>query len=244
MTLPPKKRSRRRRLAHRGPMPYRYDRHRSPWVPLSLVANGILLSWLGSSLVQPNPHGQRLVQASPLGDSQEPATLSQQARAVRLTYDQWVAQLKLEVQAIALKNPSNISILAGDSLSLWFPEALLPQGQIWLNQGISGETSQGLMRRVGLWKSLQPQRIFVMIGINDLLKGDKAEVVLANYQSIVRDLRQTHPETAIVVQSVLPHSGPSATWEERAKLSRISNGEILGINRRLGRSPKPKEPTT
>lgn len=129
MTLPPKKRSRRRRLAHRGPMPYRYDRHRSPWVPLSLVANGILLSWLGSSLVQPNPHGQRLVQASPLGDSQEPATLSQQARAVRLTYDQWVAQLKLEVQRSPSKTPAISAFSPVIPSASGFPRRCCPRGK-------------------------------------------------------------------------------------------------------------------
>ncbi len=241
-------------------MPYRYDRRRPAWVPLSLVANGILLSWLGSSLVQPELYNQRQVQAFPLrsnlfsGASSDTArnaafpieTTSRLAQSaspsgVRLTYDQWVEQLKQEASAIALQKASNLSILAGDSLSLWFPENLLPKDQIWLNQGISGETSQGLMRRLGLWKGLQPQRIFVMIGINDLLKGTSPDQVLKNNRAIVRQLRKTHPKADIVLQSVLPHSGPQASWEGRRKLDRIPNTQIIQFNRKLAAIAKAEK---
>jgi len=279
--------SRRRRVRYRGPMPYRYDRRRPAWVPLSLVANGILLSWLGSSLVQPELYNQRQVRASTLGsglfngslarampgfsasglaplglsapaaDDFTGATLKGEpweaeklkqriaqnadASGVRLTYDQWVEQLKQEASAVSLQKAANVSILAGDSLSLWFPERLLPKNQLWLNQGISGETSQGLIRRLGLWKGIEPQRIFVMIGINDLLKGTDSANVLKNNQAIVRQLRQTHPEADIILQSVLPHSGDRATWEGRAKLARIPNQQILQFNRKLAAIAKAEK---
>ena len=274
MIPPQKKPSRRRRSRNRGPMPYRYDRRRPAWVPLSLVANGILLSWLGSSLVQPELYSQRKVQASTLGRSlfsgslgrSEPNDVfndfsgdsltglpweaielkqriaqSSSPSGVRLTYDQWVEQLKQEANAVALQKTNNLSILAGDSLSLWFPESLLPKDQIWLNQGISGETSQGLMRRLGLWKGLQPRRVFVMIGINDLLKGTASDQVLKNNQAIVRKLRQAHPKADIVLQSVLPHSGNQSTWEGRAKLDRIPNQQILQFNRKLAAIAKAEK---
>ena len=272
--IPPQKPSRRRRSRYRGPMPYRYDRRRPAWVPLSLVANGILLSWLGSSLVQPELYSHRQVQASTLGSSLFSGSLarteangaindfsgesltgnpweakelkqriaqSSSPSGIRLTYDQWVEQLKQEASAIALQKANNVSILAGDSLSLWFPENLLPKDQVWLNQGISGETSQGLMRRLGLWKGLQPKRIFVMIGINDLLKGTASEQVLKNNQAIVRQLRQAHPQADIILQSVLPHSANQATWEGRAKLDRIPNNQILQFNRRLAAIAKAEK---
>ena len=272
--IPPQKPSRRRRSRPRGPMPYRYDRRRPAWVPLSLVANGILLSWLGSSLVQPELYSQHQVQASTLGSSLFSGSLlrtdpnetfndfsgdslvgtpweaielkqriaqSSSPSGVRLTYDQWVEQLQQEANAVALQKANNVSILAGDSLSLWFPEKLLPKDQIWLNQGISGETSQGLMRRLGLWKGLQPQRIFVMIGINDLLKGTASEQVLKNNQAIVRRLRQAHPKADIILQSVLPHRANKATWEGRAKLDRIPNQQILQFNRKLAAIAKAEK---
>lgn len=273
--IPSHKPSRRRRSRYRGPMPYRYDRRRPAWVPLSLVANGILLSWLGSSLVQPELYSQRQVRASTLGSSLFSGSLARteqpeafndfsgdsltgvpwEATALkqriaqnssgplggRLTYDQWVEQLQQEANAIALQKANNVSILAGDSLSLWFPENLLPKDQIWLNQGISGETSQGLMRRLGLWKDLQPQRIFVMIGINDLLKGTASDQVLKTNQAIVSQLRQAHPKADIILQSVLPHSANQATWEGRAKLDRIPNHQILEFNRKLAAIAKVEQ---
>lgn len=241
-TLPPRRSQSSRRLA----VPYRYDRRRPAWIPLSLVVNGVLMSWWGSSLVRPVAEVPQRVQASPLvvaqsdigssnlgsssissnSDSNSPAT-----PRLRLTYDQWVEQLHQE--AVAVQGSQNLSILAGDSLSLWFPNQLLPHDQLWLNQGISGETSRGLSRRLGLWQRLEPKRIFVMIGINDLLKGDAPDGVLNNQRQIIHDLRKAHPGAALVVQSLLPHSGPQARWEGRAKLDRIPNEQIRSFNRQL-----------
>lgn len=242
MTLPPSKKFlalKRPKANRRLAVPYRYDRRRPAWIPLSLVVNGVLMSWWGSSLVRPVAEVPQRVQASPLVVAQSSDDISSdnlsssnpRPRRLRLTYDQWVEQLHQE--AVAVQGSQNISILAGDSLSLWFPNELLPHGHLWLNQGISGETSRGLSRRLGLWKRLEPKRIFVMIGINDLLKGDATAGVLNNQHQIIRELRKAHPEAALVVQSLLPHSGPQASWEGRAKLDRIPNEQIRSFNRQL-----------
>ena len=89
----------------------------------------------------------------------------------QLTYSQWLDLLKQEANITAERSPTHLSVLAGDSISLWFPSELLPTEQHWLNQGISGETSAGLLRRLDLFDQTRPQTIFVMIGINDLLRG-------------------------------------------------------------------------
>jgi lysophospholipase L1-like esterase len=149
------------------------------------------------------------------------------------TYQQWVTQLGREAEAVAANRPSRLTVLAGDSLSMWFPPKLLPIDRIWLNQGISGETSVGLLKRLQLFDRTQPDVIFVMIGINDLLRGASNEGILDNQRQIVRDLRWAHPKAQIVVQSILPHSGEQATWENRDRLLAIPNSRIRQINRRL-----------
>ncbi len=149
------------------------------------------------------------------------------------TYQQWVTQLGREAEAVAMNRPSKLTVLVGDSLSMWFPTKLLPIDRIWLNQGISGETSVGLLKRLQLFDSTQPDAVFVMIGINDLLKGASDEGILDNQRQIIRDLRWAHPKAQIVVQSILPHSGEQATWENRDRLLAISNSRIRELNRRL-----------
>lgn len=129
----------------------------------------------------------------------------------QLNYDEWVQLLKREAAAIAARSPSKLKVLAGDSLSLWFPSNLLPPGATWLNQGISGETSYGLLKRVKLLDHTKPQTIFVMVGINDLIRGVRGETLVANQREIVRHLKAAHPQAAIVIQSILPHGGDRAS---------------------------------
>ncbi|MDX2239749.1 MAG: GDSL-type esterase/lipase family protein [Leptolyngbyaceae cyanobacterium bins.302] len=168
-----------------------------------------------------------------------------------LTYHQWVNLLAREAAAIAHKPPEHLYVLAGDSLSLWFPTDLLPTGVTWLNQGISGETSYGLLRRVKLFDQTKPKVIFVMIGINDLIRGMRYETVAANHREIVRHLRAAHPQATIVMQSILPHGGKRASqryfasvkgdpapeqnplplWVKRLPV--ITNPSIRRLNQRL-----------
>jgi lysophospholipase L1-like esterase len=87
---------------------------------------------------------------------------------------------------------------------MWFPKEKLPVGKLWLNQGISGDSSTGVLRRLSAFSTTRPEVIYVMIGINDLLKGDSDQTILLNHRRIIRSLRQTHPKSQIMVQSILP----------------------------------------
>ncbi|WP_253188239.1 GDSL-type esterase/lipase family protein [Leptolyngbya sp. 'hensonii'] len=150
-----------------------------------------------------------------------------------LTYEQWVALLQREAGVAAVTKPRRLSILLGDSLSLWFPPNLLPDGRTWLNQGISGETSAGLLERLRFLDRANPETIFLMIGINDLLRGMEDEALLRNEQQIIGYLKSVHPQTQIVIQSILPHAGQRATWEGRSRLKNIPNSRIRKLNREL-----------
>lgn len=155
------------------------------------------------------------------------------ARQDQWTYQEWVQQLRREAIAAANNGPPRLTVLAGDSLSLWFPVQLLPEERSWLNQGISGETSSGLLSRLYVFDGTSPETIFVMIGINDLVRGSDDETVLENQRQIIRELLRAHPKSQIVVQSILPHMGNKATWENSDRLLDIPNSRIREINRRL-----------
>lgn len=163
----------------------------------------------------------------------------------QLTYEQWVTLLGREARVVAENPPKRLVILAGDSLSLWFPPELLPQEVTWLNQGISGETTDGLLRRLKLFDATKPEVVLVMIGINDLIRGVRDETLLANQREIFRHLRVVHPHARIVAQSILPHGGesimqqyqqaaiarPRPVWVDR--LMALPNRHIRQLNQRL-----------
>ncbi|MBW4677043.1 MAG: G-D-S-L family lipolytic protein [Desmonostoc geniculatum HA4340-LM1] len=162
------------------------------------------------------------------GDSDNLQSLWESIKKRQLTYEDWKSLLALEARAIAQGQGANhLSILVGDSLSMWFPREKLPAGKLWLNQGISGDTSGGVLRRLGAFSTTRPDVIYIMAGINDLRKGDTDQAILRNYRRIVRRLRQTHPQAQIIVQSILP-----------TRLPKISNSRIRHINTQLAQIAK------
>lgn len=229
-------------------MVFTFSRDFPTWVWCSLAANGLLSLTVAMLIVTnyklpPDPKVSAVVTSTTVKSikSNRPSPLFGEARTELLaigrnhkwTYQQWVEQLQREAIAAANNRPERLTILVGDSLSLWFPSKLLPWDRNWLNQGISGETTVGLLKRLYLFDSTRPETIFVMIGINDLLHGVDNRIILANQRKIISQLRTVHPGSQIVVQSILPHSGESANWEGRDRLLQLSNSRIRKVNRSL-----------
>ncbi|MCL2938067.1 MAG: SGNH/GDSL hydrolase family protein [Trichodesmium sp. St15_bin1_1] len=229
-------------------MVFTFSRDFPTWVWCSLAANGLLSLTVAMLIVTnyklpPDPKVSAVVTSTTVNSikSNRPSPLFGEARTELLaigrnhkwTYQQWVEQLQREAIAAANNRPERLTILVGDSLSLWFPSKLLPWDRNWLNQGISGETTVGLLKRLYLFDSTRPETIFVMIGINDLLHGVDNRIILANQRKIISQLRTVHPGSQIVVQSILPHSGESANWEGRDRLLQLSNSRIRKVNRSL-----------
>jgi lysophospholipase L1-like esterase len=121
------------------------------------------------------------------------------------TYNQWIDLLEQEANAMAKgQGNARLTVLLGDSLSLWFPSELMTPDRFWLNQGISGDTTVGILRRMNTLDNTRPDTIHVMAGINDLRRGATDAEVTNNLRLIMRQLKQTHPQAKIIVHSILP----------------------------------------
>ncbi|MBH8567106.1 G-D-S-L family lipolytic protein [Nostoc sp. CENA67] len=150
-------------------------------------------------------------------------SLSESTQKRQLTYEDWKNLLALEAKAITkIQDANNLSILVGDSLSMWFPTEKLPAGKLWLNQGISGDTSGGILKRLAAFSATRPEAIYIMAGINDLRKGASDETIVRNHRQIIRSLKHSHPKTKIIIESILP-----------TRLPTISNSRIRHINAQL-----------
>ena len=185
---------------------------------------------------------EAIAQPSPVPYPEPSAALAPGSRRY-LSYDQWVAQIGREAKVVAENRPAHLTILAGDSLSLWFPQELLPAGFSWLNQGISGDASYGLLRRLKLFDATDPEIVFVMIGINDLSQGLRRETVLANHREIIHHLKAAHPYAKIVVQSILPHAADRALQSANpppwaVRLVNTPNSVIRNLNQQLAIAAK------
>lgn len=81
----------------------------------------------------------------------------------------------------------------------------LIQGKIVSNRGIGGDNTFGVLSRLNAIVETKPEKIFLMIGANDLAgRRLPVEVVLSNYTQIVDKIIKGSPKTKLYIQSVLP----------------------------------------
>jgi lysophospholipase L1-like esterase len=182
------------------------------------------------------PTQQPIVAPSPL----EAAIPEVAPDRTSLTYEQWLDVLKQEAAAVAKKQPDRLTVLLGDSLSLWFPVDQLPSDRTWLNQGISGDTTDAILKRLAFLDETKPQTLFVMAGINDFKKGSTIDQVYANTRNLLQTLKQKHPNAEIVVQSILPH-GETVTVDDRDQILAIPNDQIVQFNQKLAGLAKEEQ---
>ena len=94
--------------------------------------------------------------------------------------------------------------MLGDSITQegsW--EEDFPSANI-VNRGVGGNTTRDILDRLEATYPLQPRKLFLLVGVNDLNMDVRPEQTLANYEAIVRNLRQHLHATTIFLQSVLP----------------------------------------
>ncbi|MDD2225308.1 MAG: GDSL-type esterase/lipase family protein [Candidatus Shapirobacteria bacterium] len=103
-----------------------------------------------------------------------------------------------------LPQSTNTIYFLGDSLTdgcEW--NELLSNPKI-KNRGIMGDSTEGVLNRLNQITQSKPQKIFIMIGINDLLNNIETTKILDNYQKIITTIRTDSPKTKIYIESVLP----------------------------------------
>lgn len=136
------------------------------------------------------------------------------------TYEDWVTLLSHEARAVSRGQGSEkLTVLLGDSLAQWLPIGQLNPDRFWLNQGISGDTTSGVLKRLSLLKDTQPDTIYVMAGINDLKQGTPNREILRNLQAIVRQLKAAHPNSKIYLASILPTRLPDLSVNRIRRLN-------------------------
>lgn len=94
----------------------------------------------------------------------------------------------------------------GDSIThmgkwdLLFPEVPIR------NFGIGGERSDHLLARTGPVIAMQPRKLFILIGTNDLACGFGSDEIAANVDALLAELRRALPHCRLYLHSVMPRS--------------------------------------
>lgn len=107
------------------------------------------------------------------------------------------------------RTPGGIVFL-GDSITEGFPVEAALADRNAINRGISGDTIEGLRERLDVCVvALKPRRVYVKIGINNILGGRLGSIAMLadSYDRLAADLRAAAPEAEVICLSVLPVGG-------------------------------------
>jgi lysophospholipase L1-like esterase len=96
-----------------------------------------------------------------------------------------------------------------------------------INRGISGDTTEGVINRIEEIIRLQPSKLFIAVGTNDISLGVSTSQIIDNYREIIETLQQKYPQTKIFIHSLLPVSLSSKS------IYKHSNRGILELNLEL-----------
>ncbi len=103
-----------------------------------------------------------------------------------------------------LPNDTNEIVMLGNSLTHNFEWHEMFKNVNIKNRGINGDITKGILQRLNEVIESKPKKVFVEIGINDLLHGYCVDTVLNNYFKIIQRIRLQSPKTKIYIQNVLP----------------------------------------
>jgi len=141
---------------------------------------------------------------------------------------QYVGRTELFKQ---LKIPEHSIVFLGDSLtqrSLW--NEMFNSSKI-INRGIESDTTEGTLHRLDDITNAKPDKIFLMIGINDLRTGHEVDSIVKNYWEILNIIHKKTPATEVYIQSVLPVNNKIVG-------NVVDNDDVLKLNGNLQKFAK------
>ena len=156
---------------------------------LSLMANVILLSGIG--VMESKTHFFQKI-----GNRLGLCELSPRNRGDYWCIQGWTNTLKkMDYDADVVFIGSSQTY--GGNFQDYFPNA------ITCSLGYSGDDMNGVMLRVGQIKAVQPEKVFVLTGINGLQRKSE-KTFEAQYQRMVDSIIKVAPQAEIYLQSILP----------------------------------------
>ena len=96
------------------------------------------------------------------------------------------------------------------------------------NRGIGGDTTAGVLDRLeGSVFDLAPSKIVLMIGTNDVWRGEESKDILKRYEKILKKITKELPDTELYCMSIIPqHETESLSAEHIAR----TTAQILEVN--------------
>ena len=98
------------------------------------------------------------------------------------------------------------------------------------NRGIGGDVTGMLLKRIQVsLYDLEPTKVVLMIGINDINGGVSTNTIIENYDNILKGIKTKLPETKVYTMSILPINNDLPTYIDVDK----STERIVSINEEI-----------
>lgn len=115
------------------------------------------------------------------------------------------------------------TLFIGDSLIDNCDWYLLFNDKSIYNMGIAGDDTEGLLKRIDILSITKPKKVFIMIGINDVIQKKKTEAIIDVYTKIIKSVLDKLPHSTIYINSILP------TYNFKG----VENSSIIELNNQL-----------
>ncbi len=150
----------------------------------------------------------------------------------KLTSKQVLATVKSDKVDLFKSYPhtENDVVFLGDSLTNACSWADYFPGKYTRNRGIGADCTSDIINRLDEIINGKPSKIFLMVGINDLLFNVDQKEMLSNYEQIIKIISEQTPDTKIFIQSILPINIQLA---KKTQVLHFANKDIDNINLEL-----------
>ena len=122
-----------------------------------------------------------------------------QIEAWKIQNDPYYKHKKSQFQMLS-QNTKYTTVMLGDSITDEGQWDELLDNPLVQNRGISGDTTDGVLERLdSINKSIK--QVFIMIGVNDIMRGRDLDVIFANYLKIIQTFKDKNIK--VYIQSTL-----------------------------------------
>lgn len=98
----------------------------------------------------------------------------------------------------------NDIVFLGNSITEFFPLQEMFHDLNIKNKGVATNTSKDILNRLNYIINGQPKKIFLQVGINDIVRELNTDTLFANFITICKEIQQKTPNTKLYVQSIFP----------------------------------------
>ena len=140
-----------------------------------------------------------------------------QIEAWKIQNDPYYKHKKSQFQMLS-QNTKYTTVMLGDSITDEGQWDELLDNPLVQNRGISGDTTDGVLERLdSINKSIK--QVFIMIGVNDIMRGVSEDIVFENYKKILKFFQDKNIE--VVIQATL-YIGESRKQNFNPKIEKLN----------------------